>query len=160
MESQNPLFVFFLLIIISLLALNLPSIFAAHYIHPSPPSLSPLPPPTTKPLVPYYPFIIPPPPTKKTYKFKSPPSPSSPLQGLGRPVVPYYPFKFPPPPSRKRPNSPPSYHVFPPPASPLPVKKLYTSQTRRSAPPPPPKKPYQWPKRTIRKSPHLHFRKP
>ncbi|CAK9313510.1 unnamed protein product [Citrullus colocynthis] len=145
MESHNPLFVFFLLIIMPLLSLNLPSNFAAHHIHPSPWSLLPSPPPTTRPIVPYYPFIFPPPPSKKTHKHTSRPPPSLPLQELGRPIVPYYPFKFLPPPSRKRPY-PPSYHVIPPPASPLSVKKLYISQARRSVPPPPPKEqpPYPW----------------
>ncbi|KAA0058946.1 extensin-3-like [Cucumis melo var. makuwa] len=118
-----------------LLSSNLPSNFATHYIPPSllsPPSM----PPTTKPIVPYHPFIIPPP-FKKTSKHTWSPS-SRPQKELGRPIVPYYPYKFLPPPYRKHAHPPPGYHVFPPRTLPQQAKKLHMSGARQAAPAPPP----------------------
>ncbi|KAA0058948.1 extensin-3-like [Cucumis melo var. makuwa] len=103
----------------------------------------------TRPIVPYHPFIFPPPFKKAFRRHTWLPPPLPPQQKLERPIVPYYPYKFPPPPSRKQANPPLSYHAFPPPTLPLPAKKLYMSEVRRAAPPPPPKKPYQWPKGKI-----------
>uniref|UniRef100_A0A1S3CSG8 Uncharacterized protein n=1 Tax=Cucumis melo TaxID=3656 RepID=A0A1S3CSG8_CUCME len=127
MESHNPIFVFFLFIILPLLSLNLPSNFAAHYIPSS--LLSPPPMPSiTRPIVPYHPFIFPPPFKKAFRRHTWLPPPLPPQQKLERPIVPYYPYKFPPPPSRKQANPPLSYHAFPPPTLPLPAKKLYMSE--------------------------------
>lgn len=150
MELHNHIFVFVLFIIMPLLSSNLPSNFATHYIPPSllsPPSM----PPTTKPIVPYHPFIIPPP-FKKTSKHTWSPS-SRPQKELGRPIVPYYPYKFLPPPYRKHAHPPPGYHVFPPRTLPQQAKKLHMSGARQAAPAPPPvRPPYVWPPKWIRRN--------